>query len=94
MTFLNTVYNDAWLVKIDASGGLQWQKNYNKPHVYEEQIVNLSDWAYSVTPARDGGYAHPAAVVAQATVRAHQRVTVHALDLGAYNLHRSSSFGL
>lgn len=57
MAFLNTVYNDAWLVKIDASGALQWQKNYNKPQFYEEEIVNLSDWAYAVVPARDGGYA-------------------------------------
>lgn len=55
--FTGTVSNDAWLVKLNATGGIKWQKFYNKPHEYEGENINAPDWAYSVTPTLDGGYA-------------------------------------
>lgn len=56
-TFAGSIYKDAWLIKLDAAGGIQWQKFYNKPFEYEGDIINAPDWAYSVAPAADGGYA-------------------------------------
>lgn len=54
--FAGTVYNDAWLIKLGPSGGIQWQKFYNKPHEYDGEMINAPDWAYSVTPTLEGGY--------------------------------------
>jgi len=39
---------DAWLVKVDSSGNMQWNKTYGGPK---------HDFAYSVIQAEDGGYA-------------------------------------
>jgi len=38
---------DAWVLKLDASGNLLWQKTYGG---------SASDWAYSIQPTFDGGY--------------------------------------
>jgi len=40
-------YSDAWCVKLDASGNVQWQKTYGGPN---------SDHAYTVARTTDGGY--------------------------------------
>lgn len=49
--------NDAWVLKLDAEGAVEWQKLYNKPYEYEEEILNGPDWAYAVAQTTDGGYA-------------------------------------
>ncbi|MBN2242060.1 MAG: hypothetical protein JW793_05170 [Acidobacteria bacterium] len=49
--------NDAWVLKLDTEGALQWQKRYNKPYDYEGEILNGPDWAYAVVQTTDGGYA-------------------------------------
>ena len=38
---------DVWLLKLDASGSVTWQKTYGK---------NLDDWANSIRQTPDGGY--------------------------------------
>jgi hypothetical protein len=50
-------YNDAWVLKLDSEGAVQWQKLYNKPYDYEGEILNGPDWAYAVAQTKDGGYA-------------------------------------
>jgi len=44
----DTSYWDFWLIKIDSSGNVQWQKTYSGPNC---------DCAYSVVQTVDGGYA-------------------------------------
>lgn len=38
---------DFWVLKLDASGGLTWQRTYGSTQ---------TDWAFAVTQAADGGY--------------------------------------
>jgi hypothetical protein len=38
---------DAWLIKIDSSGRIEWQKTYGE---------SLDDYALDVIPTKDGGY--------------------------------------
>ena len=40
-------YWDYWIVKLDASGNLQWQKSLGG---------SSSEYAYSIAPTPDGGY--------------------------------------
>ncbi|MDT8272788.1 MAG: hypothetical protein RRA35_06315, partial [Desulfomonilia bacterium] len=49
--------NDAWVVKLDATGQIVWQRCYNKPYEDSGEIINAPDWANSVVQAEDGGYA-------------------------------------
>jgi uncharacterized delta-60 repeat protein len=39
--------NDYWILKLDSSGNLQWQKTYGG---------NVADTAHSIQPTSDGGY--------------------------------------
>jgi hypothetical protein len=39
--------NDAWVLKLDASGNITWQKTYGG---------STNDYAWAVAPTRDGGY--------------------------------------
>lgn len=43
----NPLFSDAWVIKLDAHGGIQWQRKYGG---------NLNDTFYSVERTQDGGY--------------------------------------
>jgi len=55
--FMGSINNDAWVVKLDGEGGIEWQKIYNKPFDEDGAIINGPDWAYGVVETTDGGYA-------------------------------------
>ncbi|MFH0974692.1 MAG: hypothetical protein V1874_02795 [Spirochaetota bacterium] len=50
-------FNDAWLVKLNGSGVIQWQKRYNITYTDGTDTWSGSDWAYRVIQTADGGYA-------------------------------------
>ena len=49
----DAVSNDAWVVKLNGTGTIEWQKIYNKPYADPD---DASDWAHSITQSEDGGY--------------------------------------
>ncbi|MDY6969889.1 MAG: cadherin-like beta sandwich domain-containing protein [Spirochaetota bacterium] len=51
----DSIMNDAWVVKLNSTGGIDWQKIYNKP--IDGYPDFGSDWAYAVVQTSDGGYA-------------------------------------
>jgi PKD repeat protein len=55
--FYSSVYNSAWVVKIDGAGMTDWQKVYSYPYEDSGEIINAPDWAYAVVQTADGGYA-------------------------------------
>lgn len=44
---LNTDFSDYWVLKLNATGGIQWQKSYGGSGI---------DWATSLSLTNDGGY--------------------------------------
>jgi len=47
---------DAWVVKLNDSGLIQWQKSYNV--IYDDgSAYDGNEWAYRIVQAPDGGYA-------------------------------------
>jgi hypothetical protein len=47
---------DAWVVKLDNEGSIEWQKTYNVIYDNGDYIWSGSEWAYKVAQAADGGY--------------------------------------
>jgi len=47
---------DAWVVKLDSTGLIQWQKAYDIIYDYGTYTYNGSEWTYGVVQAADGGY--------------------------------------
>jgi uncharacterized delta-60 repeat protein len=47
-SFGDTINGDAWILKLDSSGAVTWQKTYGG--------TSGDDYAYSVQPTSDGGY--------------------------------------
>lgn len=45
-------FSDCWIVKINGTGGIQWQKTIN----YQIGLYSSSDEAYSIEQTTDGGY--------------------------------------
>lgn len=49
--------NDAWIVKLDGAGLIEWQKRYNIIHRDGADAWGGEDWAYRILQTTDGGYA-------------------------------------
>jgi len=47
---------DAWVVKLDDTGLIQWQKTYDIIYDYGTYTYNGNEWTYGVVQAADGGY--------------------------------------
>lgn len=62
--------SDAWIIKIDESGNIIWQKRYG---------TNNADYLYSIQPAIDGGYI--AAGYTYSSIANSQRVWILKIDL-------------
>jgi len=56
-SFMGDIPRDAWVLELDSNGAIRWQKIYNKPFLYEGQVVNGEDWAYGITRTADGQFA-------------------------------------
>jgi len=55
--FYSSLYNSAWVVKLDGAGAVDWQKVYSYPYEDDAETINAPDWAYAVVQTSDGGYA-------------------------------------
>ncbi|HWR26606.1 MAG TPA: hypothetical protein VN316_01890 [candidate division Zixibacteria bacterium] len=50
--------SDAWLIKTDANGDLQWNRTFGRAHngQVNRTFLGNNDWANSVQQTSDGGY--------------------------------------
>jgi hypothetical protein len=55
LSFDGSSYN-AWVVKLDGSGLIQWQKSYDVLHDTGTGLYSCDEWVYNVLQAPYGGY--------------------------------------
>ncbi len=82
-TFDPLLVGDAWLVKTDALGNMQWNKTYGGTG---------DDWAYSVVQTFDGGYAWAGATDSYGTVASDYDFWLVKTDI-AGNMQWNKTYG-